>query len=108
MGFAWTVCLAFLRLTTHPAVFDRPLDPSQAIDVVRGWLSRPAAQVVEPTSRHLDVLGSLLAEAGTAANLVSHAHLAAIAIEHDATLASFDADFHRFRGLRVERPGDQR
>jgi toxin-antitoxin system PIN domain toxin len=108
VGFAWTVCLAFLRLTTHPAVFDRPLDPSQAIDVVRGWLSRPAAQVVEPTSRHLDVLGSLLAEAGTAANLVSHAHLAAIAIEHDATLASFDADFHRFRGLRVERPGDQR
>jgi len=33
------------------------------------------------------------------------AHLAALAVEHDAVLASFDADFGRFRGVRWEQPG---
>lgn len=105
VGFAWIVVLAFLRLSTHPAVFPRPISPEQAITTVRHWLAQPAAMVVEPTSRHLDLLAGLLAEAGTAANLVNDAHLAALALEHDAVLVSFDADFGRFRGLRREVPG---
>ncbi len=105
VGLAWTVVLAFLRLTTHPAVFARPLDPTEATAIVRSWTAQPTVRVIDPTARHLDVLAGLLAEAGTAANLVSDAHLAALAIEHDATLATFDADFGRFRGLRLVRPG---
>lgn len=105
VGTAWVVMLAFLRLTTHPATFERPLAPSRAATIVREWLGQPTVRVVEPTARHLDVLASLLAEAGTAANLVNDAHIAALTIEHDATLVSFDADFGRFRGLRVMRPG---
>jgi len=42
----------------------------------------------------------LLEPLGTAGNLVGDAHLAALAIEHGATLASSDNDFARFRGLR--------
>lgn len=105
VGFAWTVVLAFLRLTTHPAVFVQPLDPARATATVRAWTDQPTARLIEPTTRHLDVLSGLLAEAGTAANLVNDAHLAALAIEHDATLVTFDADFGRFTGLRTERPG---
>ncbi len=106
VGFSWTVLLAFVRLTTHPAVFARPLMPRQALDVVRGWTDQPTARVVEPTARHLELLAGFLAEASTAANLVNDAHLAALAVEHDAAVVTFDADFGRFRGLRVERPGD--
>ena len=105
VGFAWTVVLAFLRLATHPAVFPRPLTVEQATATVRGWLAQPAAEIVEPTSRHVDVLAGLLAEAGTAANLVNDAHLAALAVEHDAVLVTFDADSGRFGGVRWGRPG---
>ena len=97
--------LAFLRLTTHPAVFPRPLSVGEATKIVRAWLAQPAALVVDPTARHADLLAGLLAEAGTAANLIGDAHLAALALEHDAVLVSFDADFGRFAGLRRETPG---
>jgi hypothetical protein len=105
IGFAWTVLLAFLRLATHPAVFPRPLTVSEATEVVRAWLAQPPATVVEPTPRHADILAGLLAEAGTAANLVGDAHLAALALEHDGVLVSYDTDFGRFAGLRREGPG---
>ncbi|HEU5205397.1 MAG TPA: type II toxin-antitoxin system VapC family toxin [Candidatus Limnocylindrales bacterium] len=105
VGFAWSVVLAFLRLTTHPAVFAQPLDPDAATAIVRGWTEQPTARLIDPTPRHLDMLSGLLAESGTAANLVSDAHLAALAIENDAVLVTFDSDFGRFTGLRTERPG---
>jgi toxin-antitoxin system PIN domain toxin len=104
VGFAWTVLLAFLRLATNPALFPTPLSPDQAFDVVELWLGRPAAVVLEPTARHLAVLRGLLAQLGTAANLVPDAHLAALAVEHDAELVSFDADFSRFNGVRWRSP----
>ncbi len=104
VGFPWIVILAFLRLATHRAVFPRPLTVSEAMDVVRSWLAQPAAVIVGPTPRHVDVLAGLLAETGTAGNLVNDAHLAILAVEHDARLVSFDADFGRFRGVRWEQP----
>ena len=105
VGFAWTVLLAVIRISTSPVIFERPLDAAVACDIVRGWLARPFAMVVEPTARHLDLLAGLLAEAGTAGNLVADAHLAAVAAEHDAAIVSFDADFGRFAGIRWSRPG---
>ena len=104
VGLAWNVLLAFVRLSTHRAVFPRPLIAGDALGVVRGWLERPTAIVVEPTERHLDVLADLLAGVGTAGNLVSDAHLAALAIEHRAELVSYDSDFARFPGVRWRQP----
>jgi toxin-antitoxin system PIN domain toxin len=104
VGFAWTVVLAFLRVATHPAVFPRPLTPEQAMAAVRDWLAQPSATIIEPTARHLDILAGLLIEAGTAANLVGDAHRAAVAVERDATVVSFDADFGRFAGVRLQVP----
>jgi uncharacterized protein len=60
--------------------------------------------VINPTERHAAVLRELLLPLGTAGNLTTDAHLAALAIEHDAQLCSCDTDFARFSGLRWTDP----
>lgn len=104
IGFAWIVLLGFLRISTNPAVFERPLDPTEALDYLDGWLAQPVATVIHPTERHASNLGELLTAVGTAGNLTSDAHLAALAIEHGAELCSSDTDFARFPGLRWRDP----
>jgi toxin-antitoxin system PIN domain toxin len=103
-ALAWVVLLAFIRLTTSSRVFQSPLTPSQALDLVDSWLAQPCATVVHPTSRHAPVLRQLLEPLGTAGNLTTDAHLAALAIEHGAELCSTDTDFSRFAGLRWTNP----
>lgn len=104
VALPWTVLLGFVRLSTRAAIFTDPLSVDEAFEVVDGWLSQPAATVVQETPRHLAVLRQLLAPLGTAGNLTTDAHLAALAIEHGAELFSCDADFSRFPGLRWTDP----
>ena len=104
VGFGWVVMLAFVRLSTHPAVFPHPLDVRRSTAVLQAWLAQPAAVVVDPTQRHLEILRGLVDAVGTAGNLVNDAHLAALAVEHGAEVVSFDRDFGRFPGLRWRRP----
>ncbi len=105
LAFSWTVLLAFLRLATHPAVFPRPLSTEQAIDEVESWTGASSAVLVGPTRRHLPLLRGLLSRTGTAGNLVGDAHLAVLALEHGATVVSFDRDFGRFEGVLWRLPG---
>lgn len=100
VALAWAVLVGFIRLSTKPAVFAQPLQVETAIGFVEQWLAQPAVTVVHPTDRHAAVLRDLLAPLGAAGNLTSDAHLAALAIEHGATLCSCDNDFSRFAGLR--------
>jgi uncharacterized protein len=100
VGFAWTVLLGFMRISTNPRIYEEPLTVAEASDVIDGWLAQPVATLVEPSSRHAAVLRELLEPLGTGGNLVSDAHLAALAIEHGAELYSRDNDFARFDGVR--------
>jgi toxin-antitoxin system PIN domain toxin len=104
IGFTWVVLLAFLRLTTRVGLFPQPLTVDEAIERVKAWLAQPAAMLVDPGARHVDALGGLLAAAGSGGNLVSDAHLAAIAIEQRAEIVTFDADFARFAEVRCGPP----
>lgn len=105
VGLPWLSLLAFLRIGTHPRAFPTPLPVDDATEQVRLWLAEPAAFVVHPTTRHIDVVAGLLRQAGRGGNLVPDAHLAALAVEHDATVVSFDRDFARFEGVRHRLPG---
>ena len=104
VGFEWTVLLAFLRLSTRPAVFPRPLRLEEAVGVMESWLEQPCAEILDPAERHLEVLAGLLAPLGTGGNLSSDAHLAAVALEYGAQLCSCDSDFARFKKLRWVNP----
>jgi toxin-antitoxin system PIN domain toxin len=104
VGFAWVVLLAFLRLSTQPGVFPRPLATEKASGVAKQWLAQPNAIVLHSGKRHLALLAGLLEEAGTAGNLVNDAHLAAFALEHSAEVVSYDGDFARFAGVRWHAP----
>ena len=106
VAFSWSVLLAFVRISTNPAAFEHPLSASESLDYVEGWLAQPVAEVVNPTHAHASILRELLEPLGTAGNLTSDAHLAALAIEHGAELCSRDADFSRFAGLRWSNPLD--
>ena len=103
-AFSWAVLLAFVRLATNPRVFEAPLSTEAAFDLVDSWLAQPATTVVHPLDRHQQLLRELLAPLGTAGNLTSDAHLAALSIEHGAELCSADSDFARFPRLRWINP----
>jgi uncharacterized protein len=60
--------------------------------------------VLSAGDRHAEILFGLLEHLGTAGNLTTDAHLAALCIEHQAELHSTDADFVRFPGLRWKNP----
>ena len=104
VGLPWPSLLAFVRVTSHPRVFDRPHAVAKAWAQVEAWLDCQAGWIPLPTERHREILGALLRGAATSAALVADAHLAALAIEHGLTLCSTDGDFARFSGLRWGNP----
>jgi toxin-antitoxin system PIN domain toxin len=106
VGLAWIVLLAFLRLTTRPNVFPKPLRIDAAFEIVDSWLAQAAVTVVHPGPRHARMLRDLLLPLGSGGNLTSDAHLAALALEHGAELCSSDHDFARFQHLKWHNPLD--
>ena len=105
VGLAWIALLAFIRIGTNPAILPTPMTVDEATAQVEAWLGAPAAVVAQPTARHGGLLRGLLRDSGTAGNLTTDAHLAALSIEHGADLVSYDRDFARFAGVRHRLPG---
>lgn len=108
IGLPWAVLLGFVRISTHPSILDNPMRAAMACGHVRSWLAQPQAMILQPGERHTDLVLGFLEELGTAGNLTTDAHLAALAIEHQAELCTTDADFARFSGLKWRNPIDRR
>jgi toxin-antitoxin system PIN domain toxin len=104
VAFSWQTILGFLRLATAPKLFARPLELDEAIGIVAVWLARDNVVIVDPAERHWRILSDLLPKSQVRGPLIMDAHLAALAIEHGATLCTNDRDFLRFPGLKVEFP----
>ena len=104
IGLSWDTILAFLRVSTTPRIFGEPLDVDAAAEIVSDWLRRPNVSIVSPTEQHWEIFSKLLPRSRVRGSLIMDAHLAALAIEHGATLCTNDRDFARFPGLRVEYP----
>lgn len=104
IGLAWVTILGFIRIMTNPRAMPNPMTVGEAVSSVESWLEFPTVDLIEPGPRHPEILFRLLRQVGVAGNLTTDAHLAALAIEYQARLASTDADFARFAGLRWVNP----
>jgi toxin-antitoxin system PIN domain toxin len=104
IALAWVVILGFLRITTSERVMPQPLTAEEAIQVIDEWLNLPSVKIASPTERHWDIFRTIITSLGTAGNLTTDAHVAALAIEHGATLCSTDIDFARFPMLQWINP----
>ncbi len=104
VGIPWIVSHGFIRIITNPRILELPISPELALSHVRSWQALSHVLIPEPGPRHLDILGELLEEAGTAGKITSDAVLAAVTIEHQARLFSNDSDFSRFSGLKWQNP----
>lgn len=102
--FAWMTVWAFLTIATNPRVFEHPLTVTEAADAVASWLGQPVAGILDPGERHLALVTRLTVEGQATGPMVMDAVLAAIAIEHGATLYTTDRDFARFPGLSWKNP----
>lgn len=103
---SWIVLGAFIRIGTNPRVFEHPMSLDQAVSRVQSWLDQPCTRIIHPTERHWTVFQKMLFDGQAVANLVTDAHLAALAVEHGCELISTDSDFSRFRGIRWSNPLD--
>lgn len=100
----WAVLSAFIRIGTNNRVFEQPLSLKQAIARVQSWLDQPCTRIVRPTENHWTYFQHMLTGGQAMGNLVTDAHLAALAIENGCSLASTDADFARFPKLKWFNP----
>lgn len=104
VGLPWQSLGTFLRITTHPRIFERPLGSADAWARVEAWLAAPMAWTPSPGPRHGALFGSLVAGYGVTGNLVPDAQLAALALEHGLEICSADSDFAMFTEIRWINP----
>jgi len=103
-GLADVVLSGFVRIVTHPRVFEDPSPLETALAFVSEIRDRPNAVLVSPGERHWDIFLTLCRGSRAKGNLVADAHLAALAIESGSEWITTDRDYARFAGLRWRHP----
>lgn len=103
-GLSWQAITAFLRLSTSAKAFPLPFAVTEAVEIVEDWLEQPQVKILTPTEKHWKIFSDLITEGQTGGAIMADAHLAALAIEHGAVLATTDKDFTRFSKLKTINP----
>ena len=104
VGIPWAVTTGFVRLMANPRVLESPMSPSAALGRVRIWFEYAHIQPLAPGLNHLTNLQRFFDAVDGGAKLVPDAHIAALAIEYQAVVHSYDSDFGRFPGLQWLNP----
>lgn len=96
----------FLRVVTHPRLFDYPTDLEDAIAALDGLLGSGGARLLRPGPRYWGILKRAVIDGHTRGNRLFDAQIAAVCLEHGVTtILTEDRDFHRFSGLTVQTLG---
>lgn len=102
--FCWETINGFIRISTSARGTISPIKLEDAFSIVNEWLEAPNAVVLSQTDRHLEILERIALDADSRGARFSDANLAALAISHNAIMASTDRDFRKFDGLRLLNP----
>ena len=101
----WPCVYEFLRVATHPRIFESPLPLDHAIDSVARLLESPSLLLLSETNRHREVMERVVRRARATGNLIHDAHIAALCLEHGVgEIVTGDRDFTRFEDLSVIDP----
>jgi len=103
-GISDIVLSGFLRIVTHPRIFDPASEIKSAIEFANQVRSQPNCILISPGNRHWDIFIRLCHNSGVKGNLVPDAYLAALAIESGSEWITTDRDFSRFPGLKWRHP----
>ena len=102
---AWPTLTSYLRITTHPGIFSRPLAPVSARGNVNSLLALPNVRALGEGTRFWECYAEVTRRVVVRGNLAQGAHLAAILLEHGVPLLyTNDPDFKKFSTLRVQDP----
>jgi uncharacterized protein len=102
---AWLTLMAYLRMATHPSIFDHPLSPEEALRNIERLLSLPGVRIITEQEGFLSIYQKLNSRFPIRGNLVPDAHLAALLLQHGVrTIYTSDMDFRKFDFLQVHNP----
>jgi uncharacterized protein len=101
----WPVALGYLRISTHPAIFQKPMSAAEAMANVDDLVSRPHVRTGGEVDGFWDTYREVTSGPPVRGNLVPDAHLVALMRQHGvSTIWSHDRDFLKFRGIKVQDP----
>lgn len=101
---SWHTIMGFVRISTSARIFPNPFTSPEAISNIRKLVEHSNSVTIVPGRSHFSIFERLVAESKISGAMLMDAHLAALAIEHGATLASNDRDFRLFDGLNLLDP----
>lgn len=104
VGLPWSSLLAFLRITTNPRIYKKPVPAARAMKQISTWLDLENVWIPAPTNKHAEILEQLLKVCPNQPNMVPDAYLAALSIEHGLKLCSADKGFAQFPKLQWINP----
>ena len=102
---SWPTIMGYLRMATHPSIFDEPLTPEEAMANVETLLNLPQCRCLAEDDGFWETWRATAGEVPVRGNLVPDAHLATLLRFHGVRrLYTHDRDFRRFDFLDVQDP----
>lgn len=94
----------FLRVITHPRLFEHPYTAEEACEALSRILQSPSLTVLLPGDNYLPLLLDAVRETGATGNLIFDAQIVALCREAGvSSLLTEDRDFDRFSNFDVSR-----